>query len=90
MGDKQWATWQGDLLVTSTYHTTGRQLLATPLGKLPCWVVQAQATCAKGTAALTSFYHPHYGFVRLAYRNLNNHRVTLNFGSRYNRRYLAA
>lgn len=77
-GDKQWATWRGDMLVTSSYAVTGQQLLATPLGKLPCWVVQAEATCKKGTAALTSFYNPRYGFVRLAYRNLNDRRVTLN------------
>lgn len=77
-GDAQWATWQGNMLVTSSYQITGQQQLATPLGQLPCWVVQAQATCRKGTAALTSFYNPRYGFARLAYRNLNGRRVTLN------------
>lgn len=77
-GDTHWATWQGNLRVTSSYTVTGQQQLATPLGRLPCWVVQAEATCLKGTSALTSFYNPRYGFVRLAYRNLNNHRVTLN------------
>lgn len=77
-GDTKWATWQGDMLVTSSYEITGQQPLATPLGKLPCWVVQAEATCKKGTSALTSFYNPRYGFVRLAYRNLNDYRVTLN------------
>lgn len=77
-GDAQWATWQGEMLVTSSYAVTGQQLLSTPLGQLPCWVVQAEATCKKGTSSLTSFYNPHYGFVRLAYRNLNNRRVTLN------------
>jgi hypothetical protein len=76
--DTHWATWQGDMLITSSYEVTGQQLLATPVGKLLCWVVRAEATCKKGTAALTSFYHPHYSFVRLAYRNLNNSRVTLN------------
>ncbi|MGI4974099.1 MAG: hypothetical protein ACRYGH_34575 [Janthinobacterium lividum] len=75
--DTKWATWQGIMLVTSAYEITSQQLLATPLGKLPCWVVQAQATCKKGTSALTSFYNPRYGFVRLAYRNLNGRRVTL-------------
>lgn len=77
-GNTQWATWQGDMLVTSSYEVTGQQVLATPVGKLPCWVVQAEATCKKGTSALTSFYNPRYGFVRLAYRNLNDRRVTLN------------
>ncbi|MGI4762692.1 MAG: hypothetical protein ACRYF0_18425 [Janthinobacterium lividum] len=76
-GNPAWATWRGDMLVTSIYHVAGRQLVATPLGELPCWVVQAEATCKKGTAALTSFYNPRYGFVRLTYRNLNNRRVTL-------------
>jgi len=77
-GDAQWATWQGEMRITSTYEVTGQQLLATPVGKLSCWVVEAQATCKKGTAALTSFYNPRYGFVRLAYRTLNDRRVTLN------------
>jgi len=77
-GDNQWATWQGNMRVTSTYEVTGQQMLATPLGRLPCWVVQAEATCKKGTSTLTSLYNPRYGFVRLAYRNLNNRRVMLN------------
>lgn len=77
-GDKLWATWPGDMLVTNSYEVTGQQLVATPLGKLPCWIVRAEATCKKGTATLTSCYNPHYGFVRLAYRNLNNGCVTLN------------
>jgi hypothetical protein len=76
-GDKQWATWQGNLPVTSTYEVTGQRQLATPLGQLPCWEVQAQATCPKGTAALTSLYNLRYGFVRLAYRNLNGRRLVL-------------
>jgi hypothetical protein len=76
-GDKQWATWQGDLSVTSTYEVIGQRQLATPLGRLPCWEVRAQATCLKGTATLTSFYNPTYGFVRLAYRNLDGRRLVL-------------
>ncbi len=76
-GDKRWATWKDDLLVTSTYEVTGQQTLSTPVGKLRCWVVQARATCPKGTTALTSFYNPSCGFVRLAYRNVNKQRVVL-------------
>lgn len=76
-GNAAWATWQGDMLVMSHYQVIGQQLLATPLGPLSCWVVQAQATCRKGTSALTTYYHPRYGFVRLAYRNLNGSRLTL-------------
>lgn len=77
-GDKQWVIWKGDILVTSIYQITGQQAISTPFGQLTCWVVQAQATCKKGTSALTIFYHPRYGFVRLAYCNINSSRVTLN------------
>jgi hypothetical protein len=77
-GDAQWATWQGDMLVTSNYQTLGQQVIHTPLGALSCWVVQARATCSKGTSALTIFYHPRYGFVRWAYRNIDDSRLVLN------------
>ena len=76
-GNKQWATWQGDMLVTSIYQTTGQQIINTPLGPLSCWVVQAQATCKKGTSRLTTFYHPRYGFVRLAYQTIDGNWLTL-------------
>ena len=76
-GNTKWATWQGDMLVMSHYQVTGQQTLTTPLGSLTCWVVKGRASCQKGSSTLTTFYHPRYGFVRLAYRNLNGSRLTL-------------
>jgi hypothetical protein len=76
-GDAQWVTWQDDMLVTSTHQTLGQQVVSTPLGPLSCWVVQACATCKKGTSVLTTFYHPRYSFVRWVYRNLNGSRIAL-------------
>lgn len=70
-GDPSWAVWQGDMLVTSRYVVQGQQMLQTPFGALYCWVVQATATCRKGTSTLEAWYHPQYGFVRLNYETLN-------------------
>ena len=65
------------MLVTSTYQTMGQRIIRTPLGPLRCWVVQARATCEEGTSALTTFYHPRYGFVRWAYRTITGGRLVL-------------
>lgn len=76
--DPRWAVWRGQILLNHSYQTLGQQLLATPLGSLTCWLVRAQTSCPVGTSSLDSYYHPQLGFVRLAYRTIDGHRLTLN------------
>jgi hypothetical protein len=76
-GDPAWAVWQGDMLVRSSYIVQGQQKLQTPFGTLLCWVIQATATCCKGTSTLETWYHPQYGFVRLNYETLNHKIIDL-------------
>jgi hypothetical protein len=71
-GNPAWAVWKGDMLVKSKYVVQGQQQLQTPFGTLSCWVIQATATCAKGTSTLETWYHPQYGFVRLNYETINH------------------
>jgi hypothetical protein len=75
-GNPAWATWRGNMEVTSHYQVVGQQALRTPLGVLPCWVVRAQARCQVGTSSLTLWYHPAYGFVQLDYHTIDRTRFT--------------
>jgi hypothetical protein len=72
-----WATWQGDIPVRSTYRITGQRTIATPLGRLTCWVTQAHATSPVGASSLETLYHPAYGFVRWTYATVNGGRIEL-------------
>jgi hypothetical protein len=72
-----WATWQGEIPVRSTYCITGQQTIATPLGRLTCWVTQAHATSPVGASSLETLYHPAYGFVRWTYATVNGGRIEL-------------
>jgi hypothetical protein len=76
-GNPAWATWQGEIPVRSTYRITGQQTIDTPLGRLTCWVTQAQARSPVGTSSLETLYHPSYGFVRWTYTTLNGGRMEL-------------
>ncbi|OGX91429.1 hypothetical protein BEN49_19815 [Hymenobacter coccineus] len=75
--DPKWASWKDTLRVEFRYMLGGTVQLATPLGSLPCYRVDAKATSKLGTTALTSYFHPAYGFVRLDYCNIDRSRVQL-------------
>ena len=72
-----WATWEGILTVNHQYQVVDSTRLPTPLGRLPCYRVQATATSKLGTTALESYFSPRYGFVRLNYRNIDRSRLAL-------------
>lgn len=75
-GNPAWATWRGNIEVTSHYQVVGQQALPTPLGILRCWVVRAQAKSPVGTSSLVLWYHPAYGFVQLDYQAIDRTRFT--------------
>jgi hypothetical protein len=75
--DAAWARWKGILRVKFRYTVAGTNQLATPLGPLSCYRVQANGTSKVGTTALEAYFHPAYGFVRLHYRNIDASRVQL-------------
>jgi hypothetical protein len=75
--DAAWARWKGILRVKFRYTLAGINQLATPLGTLSCYRVQAKGTSKVGTTALEAYFHPAYGFVRLKYRNINASRLEL-------------
>lgn len=72
-----WASWKGILHVKFRYTLGDRVQLATPLGSLSCYCVQAAGSSKLGTTALEAYFHPSYGFVRLNYRNIDASRVQL-------------
>lgn len=75
--DSAWATWQGVLHVKFHYKLGGSTQLATPLGSLPCYRVQATGTSKLGITTSEACFHPAYGFVRLNYCNIDRSRTEL-------------
>jgi hypothetical protein len=75
--DPSWASWQGILRVKFRYLLGGITQLATPLGSLSCYRVQARGSSKLGTTTLEAYFHPTYGFVRLNYHNIDASRVQL-------------
>ncbi|UOR04493.1 hypothetical protein MUN82_16290 [Hymenobacter aerilatus] len=75
--DSAWVVWKGVLTVNHRYQVIDSTQLSTPLGRLPCYHVQAIGTCKLGTTALESYFNPTYGFVRLNYRNIDSSRLEL-------------
>ena len=63
--DPAWASWKGILQVKFRYKLGGISQLATPLGSLSCYRVQATGTSKLGTTDLEAYFHLAYGFVRL-------------------------
>lgn len=75
--DSAWASWKGILQVKFRYTLGGIVQLATPLGNLSCYRVQATGTSKLGSTASEAYFHPTYGFVRLNYRNIDHSRTQL-------------
>jgi len=72
-----WAEWQGNLHIDYRYQLADSTLLPTPLGRLPCYRVQATGTSKLGATALESYFNAKYGFVRLNYQNIDHSRLEL-------------
>jgi len=68
---------EGKVAAQYSYEVVGTEILATPMGKLECTIIDGTARNRLGSARLRSHFHPKYGFVRLDYRNLDDSRILL-------------
>ena len=51
--------------------------LETDMGDLDCFVIESSAESRIGETALTAYFHPEYGFVRLNYTNIDGSKTNL-------------
>jgi len=75
--DHRWKVWQGQIENLYKYTITDKTEISTPLGQLNCFVVKSSAISRIGSTALTSYFHPKYGFVKLDYTNIDGSKTIL-------------
>ncbi|SMG38699.1 hypothetical protein SAMN05661096_02561 [Marivirga sericea] len=75
--DKRWKTWENTIENNYQYEITNKILLETPLGNLQCYVIESEAESRIGKTALTAYFHPKYGFVKLDYTNIDGSETKL-------------
>lgn len=73
--DKRIIEYSGKQQANYEYKITGSELLNTPVGKLPCVVIEAVAKTSLGLTKLTSYFNQKFGFVELDYLNIDSSRI---------------
>ena len=79
--DKRWLEWKGGIENYYDYKIIGKKTIATKLGDLICFIVQAKASSRIGNTELVSYFHPEFGFVKLEYKNIDNTQTVLELES---------
>ncbi|MFL1897272.1 hypothetical protein ACJRPK_16330 [Aquimarina sp. 2-A2] len=75
--DKRWKLWEGEIENKMNYEITATKTLETALGTIDCFVIEAEATSSLGKTALTAYFNPIYGFVKLDYTNIDGSKTLL-------------
>lgn len=75
--DPRWKTWNGTITNVYAYKIVDRITLNTNLGRVKCFVVEADAISKLGKTKLVSYFSKKYGFVRLHYDNIDGSKTQL-------------
>ncbi len=75
--DGRWKLWTGSIENKYTYEITGQETLKTTLGDIECFVIESEATSRIGETSLTAYFNEKYGFVKLAYTNIDGSKTNL-------------
>lgn len=75
--DKRWLLWKGKNENAIHYKVIGITHLASKLGTLKCYVVESEAKSALGSTKLVAYYNNEFGFIKLAYNNIDKSSLTL-------------
>ena len=76
-GDERWKVWKGGIENKYTYEITGQETLKTALGDIECFIIESEATSRIGETSLTAYFNEKYGFVKLAYTNIDGSKTNL-------------
>jgi hypothetical protein len=79
--DKRWLVWKGKNENAIHYKVTGKSLITSKLGALNCYIVESEATSALGSTKLVAYYNDTFGFIKLAYTNIDKSSLTLELQS---------
>jgi hypothetical protein len=76
-GDSRWKTWTGTLNNSIEYEITEKTNIETPLGEIEVFIVKSTALNSIGQSSLISYFNPDFGFVKLAYVNIDGSKTNL-------------
>lgn len=76
-GDERWRTWEGSITNTYRYEITAEKTVNTEFGELEVYEITATASSRLGETGLTALFNPKYGFIDLAYQNIDRSRTVL-------------
>ncbi len=76
-GDDRWKVWEGNIESKYEYRITDEMKLETNLGAIDCFVIESKAISRIGETALTAYFNPKYGFVKLDYTNIDGSKTHL-------------
>ena len=76
-GDKRWATWSGNVNIKSNYEVREKTKRTTKMGVLDCYRVECVGTCSLGTTHLTFYFNAEFGFIYMAFTNIDNSKTIL-------------
>jgi hypothetical protein len=77
-GDYRWKLWEGSITNHYSYRIESQEKVETKLGNFDCLKIVSQARSRIGETYLTAYYNEDFGFVRLAYTNIDKSQVSLN------------
>jgi hypothetical protein len=76
-GNKRWAEWKENVLVTSAYEVQEKIILNTAFGKLECYRVACEGKSPFGKTYLTYYFNPDYGFVLMEFTSIDGKKTIL-------------
>ena len=77
-GNKNWKTWDGNILNRYFYKITSKEIINSVFGKLLCYVIFSTAYSEIGQTSLTAYFNETYGFVKLFYKNIDGSELLMN------------
>lgn len=74
--DKRWATWDGNITITTTYKIGAKESRQTQWGDLEVWPIMAEATSELGTSRMTAIFNDDLGFLEMIFVNIDSSKIT--------------
>lgn len=79
-GDERWATWDGNITITTNYEITGKQVIETRWGELETWTIEAEAVSELGTTTMKAVFNDSLGFLEMNFVNIDESEMKFNLG----------
>lgn len=74
--DKRWATWDGNITITTTYKMGAKKIKQTQWGDVEVWPIEAEAISELGTSRMTAIFNDNLGFLEMIFVNIDSSKIT--------------